>query len=616
MMGRHCTMGVLLFAVCAHTPSAALRAQERSQPEGNITIVQTEWGFDGKAMSRSFVPLSVLVQNDGPNPASGTLRLTKSLGLRHQVDAAFEQSFYVSGFSSKWVQLTPFVVGEFESWEITWGPGNRNRYDIPTPRVGTGATVLFADADDISAVGSALRRCDPALFPVSVTGTDSLRGAVLHSVPEWQGARVQAFREWLERGGRVFLVHGANGEYPRFSGELAFLNDARESVRVGTGRVTRLPLSVRDLDADLVKSLLAVDRTETNEADVARRMLEYSRGAALPIRTDFDDYILKDLRRLTRFQRNWWLVYACAGLYVLAVFPGSYLLGRRVADWRWFYVGFLGIAVLFSAGFTKLGELGSADRSRARSVATAYQLAEGLYDVTQLTCVASRSGDLYELSTAGSGRLYSSLQEVEPVNGTVRLQDGRLDVDLPPASTCNVALRARKQGPALGVQLARLQTTEFKVEELEVRFAPGVYDRSMIVCAWHGRSVYEMEADAGGARLGKHRTRGVQFVDTFGGVPFQQRVQRNQWMQFGVPADDEPESTAERFQTLLYQAVGMTLNLRAGTDPNDVALDPSILRLLIYRPMPDDFRFEGDQLPDQQGYVLYVVDLPIDGGVR
>ena len=514
MMGRHCTMGVLLFAVCAHTPSAALRAQERSQPEGNITIVQTEWGFDGKAMSRSFVPLSVLVQNDGPNPASGTLRLTKSLGLRHQVDAAFEQSFYVSGFSSKWVQLTPFVVGEFESWEITWGPGNRNRYDIPTPRVGTGATVLFADADDISAVGSALRRCDPALFPVSVTGTDSLR------------------------------------------------------------------------------------------------------GAALPIRTDFDDYILKDLRRLTRFQRNWWLVYACAGLYVLAVFPGSYLLGRRVADWRWFYAGFLGIAVLFSAGFTKLGELGSADRSRARSVATAYQLAEGLYDVTQLTCVASRSGDLYELSTAGSGRLYSSLQEVEPVNGTVRLQDGRLDVDLPPASTCNVALRARKQGPALGVQLARLQTTEFKVEELEVRFAPGVYDRSMIVCAWHGRSVYEMEADAGGARLGKHRTRGVQFVDTFGGVPFQQRVQRNQWMQFGVPADDEPESTAERFQTLLYQAVGMTLNLRAGTDPNDVALDPSILRLLIYRPMPDDFRFEGDQLPDQQGYVLYVVDLPIDGGVR
>ena len=334
MMGRHCTMGVLLFAVCAHTPSAALRAQERSQPEGNITIVQTEWGFDGKAMSRSFVPLSVLVQNDGPIPASGTLRLTKSLGLRHQVDAAFEQSFYVSGFSSKWVQLTPFVVGEFESWEITWGPGNRNRYDIPTPRVGTGATVLFADADDISAVGSALRRCDPALFPVSVTGTDSLRGAVLHSVPEWQGARVQAFREWLERGGRVFLVHGANGEYPRFSGELAFLNDARDSVRVRTGRVTRLPLSVRDLDADLVKSLLAVDRTETNEADVARRMLEYSRGAALPIRTDFDDYILKDLRRLTRFQRNWWLVYACAGLYVLAVFPGSYLLGRRVADWR------------------------------------------------------------------------------------------------------------------------------------------------------------------------------------------------------------------------------------------------------------------------------------------
>jgi len=327
---NRCAAGILIWL----TLSASLAAKA-ADPEfqGSIEIREIEWGFDGKATVQTFVPLSVLVENTGPSPAQGALRLSKFVGLNQRVDVEYEQTYFVSGFSSRWVQLTPYVIGEFENWTLRWGTQFRNKIDVPSPRIGDRATVLIAEEDDASAAGSALRRCDPALFPASITGTDSLRGVVLHAVPDWQGARVQAFLEWLQRGGQVYLLHGADGEFPKFSGELAVLNDAREETRIGSGRVTRIPLSVDDIDAETARKLILKEppRDSQFEEFEARRQ---SVAGNFPISTEFDDYILRDLMYLTRFHRNWWIVYLAAILYVLAVFPGSYLLGRRIADWR------------------------------------------------------------------------------------------------------------------------------------------------------------------------------------------------------------------------------------------------------------------------------------------
>lgn len=582
-------------------------AQDASQPQGQIEIRQTEWGFDGKSTPRTFVPLSLLVENPGPTPATGTIRLTKYYGIDRQVDCEYEQSYYVSGFSTKWVQLTPFVVEDYESWRLSWGPQLRNRADVPTPRVGERATVLFAETEDATAAGSALRRCDPALFPVSVTGTDSLRGAVLHAVPNWQGARAQAFREWLERGGRVYLIHGADGEYPKFPGELSFLNNPEDRFRIGAGVVKRLPLSVRDIDAETARrQILTEEETEQPEEAAARRMAA-AQFNALPTWTDFDGFLFRELQYSTRFKRNWWLIYATAVLFLLAVFPGSYLLGRRVTDWRWFYAGFLGTSLVFSAGFARLGQLGSSEQSRTRTIATAYQLTDGIYDVTQWTCAASRDGDLYELTNGGSGRLFTSCQELEPVNGVVRLQDGRFDLDLPPASTCNILQRSRIEGPPLGVKVETLRASPETLQQFSVKFAPGVFDRTMLVCAMYRDSIYRMSTDAGGARLVEQRQDTANFINQIGTVPWQDTMRTTDiW---GNDLDAETTST-ESFQMLMRQAVGATLDLASSTDSADVKLDPSIVRLLIYRPQPAELQFAGDRFPDQQGYVLYVVDLP------
>lgn len=603
---------MLMFAFAGATYA---EAQESPESVGKIEIREIEWGFDGKAQSHAFVPLSLLIENTGPTPASGSLRLAKIIGLKNRIDAEFEQTYFISGFSSRWVQLTPFVAGDFENWQLTWGPEFRNRVDVPSPRIGERATVLIADADDVTAAGSALRRCDPALFPASVTGTDGLRGVVLHAVPNWQGARVQAFREWLQRGGRVYLVHGEDDKYARFPGELAFLNDEREQFAVGAGRVTRIPMPLDDIDAETARRLILTDPEEKPEdlVETDPRRLAASYTYTTTIWQDFNDFIFRELQRTTRFHRNWWLVYFAAVLYVLAVYPGSYWLGRRVADWRWFYAGFLGISVVFSAGFSWLGQLGSADRSRTRTVAAAYQLEEGLYDVTQWTCAASRNGDLYQITNPGSGRLFSSCQEIEAVNGVVRLQDGRFDLDMPSASTCNILQRARLAGPALGVRAESLQVDSAALRTLKITWGEGVYDRQMVVAAWYRESVYQLNADEEGAQLAGMTEHGSTFIGSLDRLPFQPPSSSfyNPWLPLGAWSYDRQPSSTEVLKMLMQPATGATLQLPETAMPKDVALDPSLVRLLIYRPLPEEFEFAGDEFPDQFGYALYIIDLPV-----
>ncbi|MBL8848304.1 MAG: hypothetical protein JNG89_01410 [Planctomycetaceae bacterium] len=598
----------MLIALSA-AGGAVAGAADAPESEGTIEIREIEWGFDGKSPVQTFVPLSLLVENTGATPAKGALRLKKSVGRNQRVDVEYEQTYFISGFSSRWVQLTPYVIGDFEQWTLSWGPQFRNKVEVPTPRMGERATVLIAEENDTTAIGSVLRRCDPALFPTSVTGTDSLRGIVLHAVPSWQGARIQAFLDWLQRGGRLFLVHGADGEYPRFSGELAVLNDARDETRFGSGRITRIPLSVDDIDADTARQLILepqpADRLVESLDSQVQRM-----SGNFPVSIEFDDYILRDLMYLTRFHRNWWVVYLAAVLYVLAVFPGSYLLGRRSADWRWFYAGFLGISVVFSAGFARLGQLGSSERSRTRSVAVAYQLADRMFDVTQYTCAASRNGDVYSLTTDGSGRLFTSCQDLEPVKGVARLADGVLDLDLPSASTCRILQRARMPGPALDVQARELEAGDGVLRNLVLSFGPDVYHDSMLACAWYDGTIHEMEAGPDGARLTTNRAAGSQFINTLDATPWKAQRQLNIW----TSTDIEPATTTEAFQRLMAPLVGSTLRLPTGTYPKDVRLDPAFVRVLLFRTSSDEFQFEGNQFPDQEGYVLYVVDLPVAPG--
>jgi hypothetical protein len=108
------------------------------------------------------------------------------------------------------------------------------------------------------------------------------------------------------------------------------------------------------------------------------------------------------------------------------------------------------------------------------------------------------------------------------------------------------------------VKVERLQASDTTLQQLAVKFAPEVFDRSMLVCAMYRDSVYRMTVDGRGARLVEQRTDAVHFINTDGTVPWQEAPRLTDF--WGNDLETE-FTTAESFQMLMHQVVGTTLNL-------------------------------------------------------
>jgi hypothetical protein len=601
-------IGLLLAALMLASPAHGQDEDVPLAADGSVVIKHIEWGFDGKAVQRTFTPLSVLVQNNTAAPVSGTLKLTKHLQLNQRIDAEYVQTYYVSGFSSRWVQLTPYVIDDYETWTLSWGEARNQKAEIPTPRVGERATVLIHDPEAVQIAGGVLRRCDQAIFPVSVTGTDGLRGVVFDRPPDWQGAREQAFLDWLRRGGRVFLLEAPGGGPPRFSGDLAVLNQPDEQFRIGDGLVRRIALPAADIDFETAQSFILHDEQPDVPDSVRQATTASTFGNTFG--WDSDRQLFIDLQQAARFHRHWWLIYLVVLLYLLALYPGCYLLGRRISDWRLFYAGFLGVCLLFSTGFATLGQVGGGDFNRVRSVAVARQLDRGLYDVTQWSCLAAVNGDMYSIQHNGSGRLYSSCQELESVNGQVLFSEGRFDVDLPPASTRTMLHRLRITGPELGIQIRDLQIDERGLAQFAVSVSPRLHARTAY--AWHKGQIYELQQGPASNEWSS-TNRGEAGITFLNGYSDYWATANARW--YGIEDEDQRELD-QVFQGMRRNLIGNSFNLQTQVRPEDVVLPDDRIRLFVYAPAPAEFNVLGERFPDQRGFVLYVVDLPLSADLR
>lgn len=606
---------VLVLATVVHS-SRVLAADTPA----TATIEQTRWGFDNKFVARTFTPLSVLVRNDSPNEFEGKLRLTRSLRVNQQIDAVVEQDVYVGPLSSRWVQLMPYVVGEWEEWQLTWDGTNDDPYLVPSPNVGDRATVLIYDADELQSAGGVLNRFPADLFPTSVTALDGLRGIVLDQPPRWQGARRQAFLEWLRLGGRVYLLHNEQGEFPRFSDSLDVLNRQAERFQVGSGTVRRIPSTVPSIDQQSADQLIRYDedsRYHTPEWRKRRASPGYAGSMPLLHRSgwDRDSGLLNNLQALSRFERNWIAIYGLALLYVLALFPGCYYLGRRLSRHVWFYVGFLSFVGLFSVGFISLGRIGASHTARIRSVILATQLEDGDYDVMGWASAAAKVSGDYRIEHEGTGRLYTAASEIEPVQGHITNgPNGHLVATMPPASTRSLIHRARQEGPELGVQVKRVTFDLGQLTEFAISTGEQFPSEPLSVHLWSQDWIYEMEYKAGEWQLNpSSRQQGISLLadrTVVRPLGFRLTIRGPQWLQ--------PELTplVEEFEELTRSLIGNSFGLDNTVDPMLMSLPQGMVRLFVYAEMPPEFHTTGDMFPDQFGCVMYVVDLPTSPSSR
>jgi hypothetical protein len=299
--------------------------------------------------------------------------------------------------------------------------------------------------------------------------------------------------------------------------------------------------------------------------------------------------------------------------YLAAMFPGCYLVGRRAPDWRLFYASFLGAAAVFSVLFSWLGQTGGGEVNRVRSVAIAQQLEDGLYNVTQWSSAGVIGGNLYDIRHGGSGRLYSTCQEIEAVHGVIG--GGRFVVDMPPVSTRTVLHRARLPATHLGMQVREAQAHEGLMERFRVDVGAGFPREVEFACACYQGRIYRLAVLSGGLALSDRGQPGMTYLNRFFEVKFD-RPGRT----LGHPRQPalgyEPLLTEEEriFRGMIVGLIGNTFGLTDKAKPEQLMLGPDVARIFVFAPMPEAFFIEGDAFPDQKGYVLYTADVRVEGG--
>ena len=554
----------------------------------DVAIGEMRWGFDGTVREFAFLPVSFLVRNDSQTVRKVRLRLGRcELPPTFEGDV-YEQEVTLGPASARWVQFVPCVPNTVQQWHLQHGPDAADFYPLPQPRSGKTISVLI-DSPARRPSPTPLDRFPAELFPGSVSATDSLDLVFLDHVPEWDGARILAFREWLSRGGSVVLLWNDDGRFPEFAGELADLNDPAAQFSIGSGRIQRVAQRARDVSSSDLRAFSrqredrAVTRTSSGQAIPA--------GTVVPKSGFFLEALVESIGG---FRRPWWLIYPIAILYLIIIGPGCYLLARH-RSLREFYTVFVAATLGTAALFVVVNSASVGRQSRLRTVAVARQVTDRVWDVRRWTALANVQSGEYELEGRGSGTTYGafsgqdraviesgSYRLIRPTMSTLTFQmKERIEV---PESWVTVLGASGASSGTLGVHEALIQL-QGPLEELKEKTAVGYL--------------------LAGEQLQPFKVRNGR-VEREAGMHPMQELFDSQWATAAYQRADDWFPPTE---TDIYLSLLKPLVRHVQSDPLTGLPLPGMdgLRIFLLAPIPEAMAIRGD-FPDQSGYVLFVID--------
>ena len=625
-----------------------------------LKISQVVWGFDGRVTPNQFNPVSILVDNPSDEAFEGRISIRQSSGTGQAVGASFvENGVYIQALGRRWLQFVPYVGTnpDNDEWKLRW---ERKVSDLavairplrgdellPAVKSGQDAFVALSGTGGLTTGRKGVRNFDEAIFPTAATATHGLRSVVLDHVPRWEQPRRQAFADWLRLGGQLHLLKSEDGDYPKFTEELAILNGPQAQQRVGSGVIFRYDMQATALDSTFPKrartlenAFLQVPEAGADEAleraiEQRRADVEMGRTSSLEYGWDVAERTQNSLIEMTQPDHNWLLIYVLAILYILIIFPGCYLVGKRRAHYLVTYGAILGAATLFSLAFLYVGQRGYGEQAKVNAVAIAKKIDGDRWDVIQWSNVFVTSGDTYSLAHSGEGMVYATGQVTEPVRGSIGLRESddgvkrSFEVEIPPFSNRPYVHRQMIALPDFGAQLESVGFKEDLSEAVvkvgeglrkvlgKIKFEPVNRDgyeygyvqsrqELPVVRLVYRTSVFAMKVNETtgtltlGARLGKIH----QFLDM--------RSLNSYSYSVGYLYDQEKESNEETYSKLFDSMTAHHFGIFKDADFMEARLPPDRVRLLIYTKMPDEMFIKGETFTNQSGYVLFSQDLPLD----
>lgn len=597
----------LIVVWCLATPVAAL------------DVVQMRWGFDGKVVRNRFNVLSVLVNQPLPKAFEGELRLVKQTVGGAPVDAPLVESLFVGPFGQTWIRFYVYVAEENESCalQIISQTGRfLTSVDVPPARSGWPARVIIDSAGSAARRNVPLPRLPDELFPPFVTATDGLQAVFFDAAPNWDEPRRQAFLDWLFRGGTAYVLQGPNGAHPAFPAALQILNGPLDEQIHGAGRIFRLEFDRASASRDRLIEVLRrtlPPRLQTNAdgnteelSPLDRQDDEVDGPSAY---ADFSDPMggasfLTRLKKMTKPEHNWLLLHLLFWVYIGLVFPGCYLVGQKLSDYRAVYGALLLTVAVFSGLFAVVGRRGYGEATAVHSLAIAHALSNGQADVTQWSNAFVTGGGDYAIQHDGVGGLYSSANTIEQVRRWIRNgAEAQFLADIPPFSSREFAHRIKTALLMPQCRLAELKQTGGSLQGTKIAIGtPGVPQDAEMLTLLHGNRFYQVQRNAEQLTVGSAMGSAVGFL----------RVQEfNSW-QYGGPWAQRDQPAIEQFRAMFTPLMARSLSVRSWGDAEALSLPPHIVRLMYFAPMPAALAIRSSSFGRQEGWVLYCVDIPLE----
>lgn len=544
------------------------------------------WGLDGRVRLGKFNLLTVEFANNSDKPWRGTPRLTVLAGASTSGMPILQPDLYIEGFGRRRIQFLVFLDSA-DDVVLVWGrsPDEQIRLDPPSSSREP-AVIQFSSEQQISAGVANLPKFYESDFPPNAAGLDSLGEVYLDHTPPWSEPQARAFRDWLSSGGTLHICQ-RSGVFPEFTGILNPLNEPSDRFPVGGGLVERHSTS-----------MATAHDQRRRDVDERRMSSEFNTTSNL----------FYSLRAMTQPEHNWPLIYLMAVVYLLALFPGCWLLGRKRGDYRITYGALLAVVALFSYGFNTVGARGYGESTMIHTVALVHSAAEGRGLVTQWSSLFVTGGADYEITHPLEGVAYSAGEAYERVPGEITNRPaGKMQTEIPSFSARTLVHTGVLPSGALQGKLVSHEAVDRGLRQCRIEITqPSFTGGQRFLGGW---IVYRDRAYQVGVT--------DNVVTLLGGsTPFSQVINVNDWMNDQIYArgsgNNQPQNLEVQYARLFAPLISHDLGVRESSQLDRVNLPEGRARLYLFADLPTELRASSPDIPKQEGRVVYVQDFSLD----
>lgn len=543
-----------------------------------------KWGYDGTIHVEDFNLLTVEIFNNSEKPWQGSLWVNPIVGIQAVDVPVIQPDLFIEPYGNRVVQFYVFVPDRTE-YEFAWGQIRSGRFfaedqvKIDSPRVSREQLTIQLVNPDFPVRSPDLPTFDEQYFPSSAIVLNPVQAIVLDHIPRWQNPQIQAFRDWLYDGGTLYLLSSDSATLLEFPTSLSELNEPSDSFPIGYGKVVR------------TKKAIKPERKPQQQNQNNYKNL----STAGTIHTI--------LKAMTTPDHNWSLIYFMAVVYLLILFPGCWLIGRKKGDYRMTYTVVLGTVALFSFGFHSVGKRGYGEETTINSVALVRPAQPGRWQVKQWSNLFITDGDNYFVEHPVDSSAISTGQHTERVRGLATNQPSAvMQTDIPAFSNRTVVHAGILKNEGFRPQVSSLEVKNGQLDKLVLSLPDGQsWPLLESMFAFYGNRMYQLQFAKGKI----HKVGNPQ-------QPTQLDYNSLTYRPYGWRSNESQASVVDLYEKTSWLMIADDLGLFNGEMIAQDTLPAGTVRVYLSQEMDESFFAAGDISPQQQGKVMYTFDFRVD----